>query len=117
MQNLREKCKHRSSRAYGRHSRNQRKNFGPSSDRLGSTQDCSLLVLLKNLSLQICCSMEQRSISSGAALFLLFASLIGMRYVVPFVAQWPGTLIAVNVGGAVIPNRTPVQRVPSLGGA
>src|SRR5258708_31917008 len=60
MQDLREKCKHRSSRAYGRHSRNHRKNFGPSSDRLGSTQDCSLLVLLKNLSLQICCSMEQR---------------------------------------------------------
>jgi len=67
-------------------------------------------------------------ISSGAALLLLFASLIGsyfnipvaylpeqrvlaqqeidffgMRYVVPVVAQWPGTLIAVNVGGAVIP--------------
>src|SRR5258707_10940262 len=65
-------------------------------------------------------------ISSGAALLLLLASLIGsyfnipvaylpeqrvlaqqeidffgMRYVVPFVAQWPGTLIAVNVGGAV----------------
>jgi hypothetical protein len=60
MQDLREKCKHRSSRAYGRHSRNHRRNFGPSSDRLGSTQDCSLLVLLKNLSLQICCSMEQR---------------------------------------------------------
>jgi uncharacterized membrane protein len=67
-------------------------------------------------------------ISSGAALLLLFASLIGsyfnipvaylpeqrllsaqeidfygMRYVVPFVQQSPGTLIAVNVGGAVIP--------------
>ena len=67
-------------------------------------------------------------ISSGAALLLLFGSLIGsyfnipvaylpeqrvlgqheidffgMRYVVPYVAQWPGTLIAVNVGGAVIP--------------
>src|SRR5260370_20840353 len=67
-------------------------------------------------------------ISSGAALLLLFASLIGsyfnipvaylpehrvlaqqeidffgMRYVVPVVAQWPGTVIAVNVGGAVIP--------------
>ena len=67
-------------------------------------------------------------INPGAALLLLFASLIGsyfnipvaylpeqrvlaqqeidffgMRYVVPFVAQWPGTLIAVNVGGAVIP--------------
>ena len=66
--------------------------------------------------------------SSGAALFLLFASLIGsylnipvaylpeqrllsgqeidffgMRYVIPYVRQSPGTLIAVNVGGAVIP--------------
>ena len=67
-------------------------------------------------------------ISSGAALLLLFASLIGsyfnipvaylpeqrllsaheidfygMRYVIPFVERAPGTLIAVNVGGAVIP--------------
>jgi uncharacterized membrane protein len=66
--------------------------------------------------------------SSGAALLLLFASLVGsyfnipvaelpgqrvlsgqvvdffgMRYVVPVVEDWPGTLIAVNVGGAVIP--------------
>src|ERR1041385_7946004 len=66
--------------------------------------------------------------SPGAALFLLFASLVGsyfnipvarlsgqqvvsgevieffgMRYVVPVVENWPGTLIAVNVGGAVIP--------------
>jgi uncharacterized membrane protein len=28
----------------------------------------------------------------------------GMRYVVPLVVQWPGTLIAVNIGGAVIPS-------------
>jgi uncharacterized membrane protein len=67
-------------------------------------------------------------ISSGAALLLLLASLIGsyfnipvvylpeqqavsqqeidffgMRYVVPLVTQWPGTLVAVNVGGAVLP--------------
>jgi uncharacterized membrane protein len=67
-------------------------------------------------------------ISSGGALLLLFGSLVGsyfnipitylpeshvvarqeieffgMRYVVPYVTQWPGTLIAVNVGGAVIP--------------
>jgi uncharacterized membrane protein len=66
--------------------------------------------------------------SSGAALLLLAASLVGsyfnipvtqlagervvsgevvdyygMRYVVPVVQDWPGTLIAVNVGGAVIP--------------
>jgi uncharacterized membrane protein len=27
----------------------------------------------------------------------------GMRYVVPVVVQWPGTVVAVNVGGAVIP--------------
>jgi|SRR5579863_6352515 len=27
----------------------------------------------------------------------------GMRYVVPVVTQWPNTIIAVNVGGAVIP--------------
>ena len=27
----------------------------------------------------------------------------GMHYVVPIVADWPGTVIAVNVGGAVIP--------------
>jgi uncharacterized membrane protein len=66
--------------------------------------------------------------SSGAALLLLIGSLVGayfnipvaelpgervmsgqaidffgMRYVVPLVREWPGTLIAVNVGGAVIP--------------
>jgi uncharacterized membrane protein len=67
-------------------------------------------------------------ISSGAALLLLLGSLVGsyinipvahlpnrivqsgqvvsffgMRYVVPVAKQWPGTVIAVNVGGAVIP--------------
>lgn len=67
-------------------------------------------------------------IGPGAALLLLFGSLVGsyfnipiavlsakavrsgeivdffgMRYVVPLVTQWPGTVLAVNVGGAVIP--------------
>lgn len=67
-------------------------------------------------------------IGPWAALLLLFGSLIGsyfnipitvlpaetvrsgeivdfygMRYVVPLVAQWPGAVLAVNVGGAVIP--------------
>jgi uncharacterized membrane protein len=28
----------------------------------------------------------------------------GMRYAIPVVVQWPGTVIAVNVGGAVIPS-------------
>ena len=27
----------------------------------------------------------------------------GMRYIVPVVTQWPGTVLAINVGGAVIP--------------
>ena len=67
-------------------------------------------------------------LGSGAALLLLFGSLIGsyfnipiavlpgstvraheivdfygMRYVVPLVTSWPGTVLAVNVGGALIP--------------
>jgi uncharacterized membrane protein len=67
-------------------------------------------------------------VGPGIALLLLFGSLIGgyfnipvtvlpgtpvrsgevidffgMRYVVPVVVQWPGTVLAVNVGGAVIP--------------
>jgi uncharacterized membrane protein len=70
----------------------------------------------------------QLGVGPGVALFLLFGSLIGsyfnipimvlpgppvrsgqvvdffgMRYVVPLVTSWPGTVLAVNVGGAVIP--------------
>src|SRR5215469_4197663 len=30
-------------------------------------------------------------------------AFFGMRYVVPVVVDWPGTIIAVNVGGALIP--------------
>jgi uncharacterized membrane protein len=67
-------------------------------------------------------------VGPGAAMLLLIGSLIGsyfnipvtvlpgppvtsgqivdfygMRYVVPVVVAWPGTVVAVNVGGAVIP--------------
>jgi uncharacterized membrane protein len=67
-------------------------------------------------------------VSSGTAMLLLIGSLLGsyfnipvaelpaqqvmsnqvvdffgMRYAVPVVVNWPGTVIAVNVGGAVIP--------------
>jgi uncharacterized membrane protein len=77
--------------------------------------------LLQHVSLRL-------GIGSGSMLFLLLASLIGstvniplaelpgrqivsgreivyfgMRYIVPDVTGWPGTVIAVNVGGAVIP--------------
>ena len=69
-------------------------------------------------------------VSSGTAMRLLIGSLIGsyfnipvavlpakqvmsdqvvnffgMQYAVPVVENWPGTVIAVNVGGAVIPTR------------
>lgn len=71
---------------------------------------------------------ESLGVSHHAAMWLLFASLIGsffnipiaelppeqvmsnqvvdffgMRYEVPAVSHWQGTIIAVNVGGAVIP--------------
>src|SRR5258705_3951053 len=67
-------------------------------------------------------------VGPGAAMLLLVGSLIGsyfnipitvlpgrplmsgqivdfygMSYVVPFVTSWPGTVLAVNIGGAVIP--------------
>src|SRR5208282_589705 len=67
-------------------------------------------------------------VSSSTAMWLLFGSLLGsyfnipvavlpneqvmsnqvvgffgMQYTVPVVENWPGTVIAVNVGGAVIP--------------
>lgn len=67
-------------------------------------------------------------VGPGAALLLLVGSLVGsyfnipitvlpakavrsgeivdffgMRYVVPLVTEWPGTVLAVNLGGAVIP--------------
>jgi uncharacterized membrane protein len=59
-------------------------------------------------------------ISSGTAMLILLASLLGayvnlpvlvnrqidffgMEYVVPTEVDWPGTIIAINVGGAVIP--------------
>jgi len=71
---------------------------------------------------------ESLGVSSRAAIFLLLATLIGsffnipiaelapervvsdqvidffgMRYTVPVVSHWSGTVVAANVGGAVIP--------------
>jgi uncharacterized membrane protein len=71
---------------------------------------------------------ESLGVSSNTAIFLLLATLIGsffnipitelaperaishhhvdffgMRYAVPVVSHWKGTVVAVNVGGAVIP--------------
>src|SRR5262249_822449 len=71
---------------------------------------------------------ESLGVSSNTAIFLLLATLIGsffnipitelpperaishhvvdffgMRYAVPAISHWKGTVVAVNVGGAVIP--------------
>jgi uncharacterized membrane protein len=40
----------------------------------------------------------ERAVQSGEVV-----SFFGMQYLVPTVVEWPGTVIAVNVGGAVIP--------------
>lgn len=32
-----------------------------------------------------------------------YADLFGMRHIIPQVREWPGTVIAVNIGGAVLP--------------
>jgi len=39
----------------------------------------------------------EKVMSGGKAVFF------GMHYVIPLVREWPGTIIAVNVGGAVVP--------------
>lgn len=33
-----------------------------------------------------------------------YADLFGMRHMIPHVQEWPGTVIAVNLGGAVVPS-------------
>lgn len=85
-----------------------------------------LLVLIQLEALRY--AYARLGISSPAALLLLFGSLVGsyfnipiaelpgerivaaqevpgfgMTYVVPVLVEWPGTIIAVNIGGAVIP--------------
>jgi uncharacterized membrane protein len=86
-----------------------------------------VLVLIKLEALRY--AYTRLGVSSSVTLLLLFASLLGsyfniplyelpaqavlsgqeinffgMRYVVPLVVQWPGTVIAVNIGGALIPS-------------
>jgi uncharacterized membrane protein len=85
-----------------------------------------LVVLIQIQALQY--AYAKLGLSSSAALLLLLASLIGgyfnipltefperevrsgeiiqffgMRYVVPVVTDWPRTVVAVNIGGALIP--------------
>jgi uncharacterized membrane protein len=45
--------------------------------------------------------LPERHILSGC-----HVTFFGMRYMVPVVIDWPGTVVAVNVGGALIPGLT-----------
>jgi uncharacterized membrane protein len=70
--------------------------------RLGISSGAALLLLLGSLlgsyvNIPIASLSEQQMVSDQEI------SYFGMRYVVPVVVDWPGTIIAVNVGGAVIP--------------
>ncbi len=70
--------------------------------RLGVTSSTAMLLLFGSLvgsyfNIPVAQLPEQRVLSGQVVDFF------GMQYVVPVVAHWPGTLIAVNVGGAVIP--------------
>jgi uncharacterized membrane protein len=69
---------------------------------LGVSPGVAVLLLLGSLvgsyfNIPVAQFAEQRVVSGQAIDFF------GMRYVVPTVVEWPGTVIAVNVGGAVIP--------------
>ena len=71
--------------------------------RLGISSSTALLLLLGSLigsyiNIPVW-EFPERAVQSGRDVILL-----GMRYyVVPRVVEWPGTVVAVNVGGAVIP--------------
>lgn len=71
--------------------------------KLGLSSTAALLLLLASLmgsyfNIPIA-ELPEREIKSGQVI-----DFFGMRYVVPLVADWPRTVIAVNIGGAVIPS-------------
>jgi uncharacterized membrane protein len=76
--------------------------FRLASIRLGLGSSAALILLLASLAgsyLNIpIVQLPARQVISGHLI-----SFFGMEYVVPTEVDWPGTVIAVNVGGAVIP--------------
>jgi uncharacterized membrane protein len=70
--------------------------------RLGLSSRVAMLLLLGSLigsyvNIPLA-TLPERQILSGQEV-----DFFGMRYAVPVVIDWPGTVIAINVGGAVIP--------------
>jgi uncharacterized membrane protein len=70
--------------------------------RMGFGPHAALLLLLASLGgsyLNIpVAELPAQEVMSGQEV-----DFFGMRYVIPVVVEWPGTIIAVNIGGAVIP--------------
>jgi uncharacterized membrane protein len=70
--------------------------------RLGVSPRAAMLLLLASLigsyfNIPVA-ELPQQQIVSGQVI-----SYFGMQYIVPVVVDWPGTVIALNVGGALIP--------------
>ncbi|HUC10189.1 MAG TPA: DUF1614 domain-containing protein [Stellaceae bacterium] len=76
--------------------------FRFASMRIGLSSVAALIVLLASLAgsyLNIpVAEFPERQIVTGQ-----IVSFFGMEYVIPMVRDWPGTVIALNVGGAIIP--------------
>lgn len=73
--------------------------------RIGLSPAGAMLVLLGSLvgsyfNIPLAELPERHIVSGHEVIFF------GMRYVVPVVTDWPGTVVAVNVGGALIPGLT-----------
>jgi uncharacterized membrane protein len=76
--------------------------FRLASMRIGLGSTAAVILLLASLGGSYfnipVAQLPERQVVSGEVV-----SFFGMEYVIPTVTNWPGTVIAVNVGGAVIP--------------
>ncbi|TIP98832.1 MAG: DUF1614 domain-containing protein, partial [Mesorhizobium sp.] len=70
--------------------------------RLGISARAALLLLLGSL-LGSYLNLPLAELPCQEVLSGRVVDYFGMRYFVPVVLDWPGTIIAVNVGGALIP--------------
>jgi uncharacterized membrane protein len=71
--------------------------------RIGVSSRTALVLLMGSLigsyiNIPVAYLAEQRVATGQEVIFF------GMHYVVPVVVDWPGTVVAVNLGGAVIPS-------------
>jgi uncharacterized membrane protein len=70
--------------------------------RLGVSSRAAMLLLLASLfgsyiNIPVA-QLPERQIRAGQVI-----TSYGMQYVIPSVTEWPGTVIAVNIGGAIVP--------------